>query len=464
MSTHDEPPVADRRAVEALLGRPAAGRFRVVVRRASGGPVVIEDEPHLRDGTPMPTLYWLVDRELVEAVSRLEGAGGVHRFETLVDVDALAATHARYAARRAARARRSDRPQPQGGVGGTRVGVKCLHAHLANYLAGDDDPVGVLVAREVGATALRRPAVAGEPAAVVDCGSNSTRLLLVDGEGHAQRREMRITRLAAGVDAAGRLAPEALERTARVLTDYRTWRDEARVTQGLVVATSAVRDAANRDDFIAMATERTGLPVRVLTGVEEAGFSYRGATAGLPAGGDPPLVVDVGGGSTELALTWDGALHAASLQLGCVRVTERAIGTGVLSAAARASAESLIDETLRDALSDPVWDAAVGRVQVVGLAGTVATLAQLHAGQSAYVREAVHHQRLGADVVDEWIERLGAEEPAQRLSHAGMVAGREDVLVAGLLVLRAVLARFGARDLITSEDDILDGVAAWLVT
>ncbi len=135
--------------IEALVGRPLAGRCAVVVRRRDGRPVVIENEPHLRDGTPMPTLYWLVDEELNEAVSRVEGNGGVHRFETLVDPEDLARAHDEYRRRREAATVRTDAIAASGGVGGTRVGVKCLHAHLANYMAGNDDPVGQLVAHEV---------------------------------------------------------------------------------------------------------------------------------------------------------------------------------------------------------------------------------------------------------------------------------------------------------------------------
>ena len=140
----------ERRSVEALLGRPLAGRFAVVVRHRDGRPVVIENEPHLRDGTPMPTLFWLIDPALADAVSRLEGAGGVHRFEGLVDPADLAAAHDAYAHSRAAATVRTDAVAPSGGVGGTRVGVKCLHAHLAYRLTGADDPVGELVAAEIG--------------------------------------------------------------------------------------------------------------------------------------------------------------------------------------------------------------------------------------------------------------------------------------------------------------------------
>ncbi|HQT99658.1 MAG TPA: DUF501 domain-containing protein [Acidimicrobiales bacterium] len=137
----------ERAEVAQLLGREPAGRFAVIVRRASGAAVVIENEPHLRDGTPMPTLYWLVDETLHDAVSRLESESGVHRYELLVDTEELALAHDTYATRRAAAVVRHDLVQPSGGVGGTRVGVKCLHAHLANFLVHGDDPVGALVAQ-----------------------------------------------------------------------------------------------------------------------------------------------------------------------------------------------------------------------------------------------------------------------------------------------------------------------------
>jgi hypothetical protein len=155
LSFRDASP-GDLAVVEEYLGRPLSGRCAVVVRRLDGRPVVIENEPHLRDGTPMPTLFWLVDPELHDAVSRLEGSGGVHRFEELVDADALATTHEEYAERRRRATVRTDGAQASGGVGGTRVGVKCLHAHLANFLVGACDPVGELVAAETGVPELLR--------------------------------------------------------------------------------------------------------------------------------------------------------------------------------------------------------------------------------------------------------------------------------------------------------------------
>jgi hypothetical protein len=152
-----EPDDRDRLAVTRLLGRAPAGPFRVVVRRPDGSPVVIENAPWLDDGTPMPTTLWLCDTDLVRQVSRLESDGGVRRLEAAVDPRALAAAHDEYARRREALLDGRAGPVPTGGVGGTRQGVKCLHAHLANFLDGHDDPVGRLVAAELELGALTPP-------------------------------------------------------------------------------------------------------------------------------------------------------------------------------------------------------------------------------------------------------------------------------------------------------------------
>jgi hypothetical protein len=141
----------DRVAVAELLGREPAGDFEVVVRTEDGFPAVIANAPFLDDGTPMPTRYWLVDRNLREAVSRIESTGGVKEAEASVAAHRIAAAHARYAAERDALIAPDHRgPRPSGGVGGTRQGVKCLHAHLAWWLTGADDPVGEWIARRIG--------------------------------------------------------------------------------------------------------------------------------------------------------------------------------------------------------------------------------------------------------------------------------------------------------------------------
>jgi uncharacterized protein len=140
---------ADVDTVTRLLGRIPEGPFRVVVRRHGRDPVVIENAPHLNDGTPMPTLYWLLDPEVRDAVSRVEAAGGVKRYQEILDPDLIQAAHDAYRIRRESLVERTELPQPSGGVGGTRQGLKCLHAHVAYFLAGGDDAVGRMVADEV---------------------------------------------------------------------------------------------------------------------------------------------------------------------------------------------------------------------------------------------------------------------------------------------------------------------------
>jgi exopolyphosphatase / guanosine-5'-triphosphate,3'-diphosphate pyrophosphatase len=299
--------------------------------------------------------------------------------------------------------------------------------------------------------------------AAIDCGSNSTRLLIVDGDGRALRRDMRITRLSQGVDASGTMTSEAMERTFAVLAQYREDCDGFDVTNGLLVATSAVRDATNRSTFVSRANEVVGFEAKVLTGEEEAAFSYAGATSDLEESTTPTMIVDVGGGSTELALKVRGELKSYSMQLGCVRVSERALGRGVVTPEGDRAARAMIDTELNGAFSAvPDFGGVVGNVRLIGLAGTVATLAQLDAGLTVYDRDVVHHRVLTRAVVREWRDRLARETPEERLTHPGMVVGREDVLTAGLYVLDAVMERLGVEELLSSESDILDGIAAAL--
>ena len=300
--------------------------------------------------------------------------------------------------------------------------------------------------------------------AALDCGSNSTRLLITDRSGRTLRREMRITRLSQGVDGSRTITPEALARTYDVLASYRELMDHAEVTRGLLVATSAVRDASNGNEFLDKARAIARVDARVLSGTQEAMLSYTGATAGLAPDRRPTLIVDVGGGSTELAVMIDNVLYSYSMQLGCVRVTERILGSGVIDPTRDVATRAMIDEELRRAwASVPEFSSIVAHVRMVGLAGTVATLAQLDAGLDTYDRSKVHLRRLSRSTVDEWRERLASEPPSARLARAGMVAGREDVLPAGLYILSAVMEKFGAVELLSSENDILDGIVASLL-
>ena len=299
--------------------------------------------------------------------------------------------------------------------------------------------------------------------AAYDCGSNSTRLLIADAARTPVRREMTITRLSAGVDGAGSLSEAALERTYRALGRYRVLCDEAGVNRGLVVATSAVRDARNGAAFLTRACELTGVEARVVTGREEAQYSFAGATADLRVVDEPTVIVDVGGGSTELALGLHGDVVSYSMQLGCVRVSERALGHGVVSARGESLARAMIADELAAAFAAvPQFDALAGRLRLVGLAGTVATVAQLDAGVDYYAREVVHHRVVSRDTVEYWRTVLARETPEERLAHPGMVEGREDVIVAGLYVLEAVMDRLGVGEMLSSENDILDGIVASL--
>jgi exopolyphosphatase/guanosine-5'-triphosphate,3'-diphosphate pyrophosphatase len=304
-----------------------------------------------------------------------------------------------------------------------------------------------------------------EVVAALDCGSNSTRLLIVNERNETLRREMRITRLSQGVDATKTLLPAALQRSYDVLSDYRSYMDDAGVERGLLVATSAVRDAVNGAAFLDEARRRTGVDVRMLDGHEEAALSYVGATSGLAPDERSTVIVDVGGGSTEIAVTIDGVLESYSMQLGCVRVTERALGRGVVNAASDAAAREMIEAELDRAWAEvPAFASLVGHVRLVGLAGTVSTLAQLDAGIATYDRDAVHHRRISLATVALWRDRLSGETPEDRLARPGMVKGREDVLHAGLYVLVAVMTRLGATELLTSENDILDGITDSLLS
>jgi exopolyphosphatase/guanosine-5'-triphosphate,3'-diphosphate pyrophosphatase len=303
-----------------------------------------------------------------------------------------------------------------------------------------------------------------ETVAAIDCGSNSTRALIVDENSTTLTRQMTITRLAEGVDESKVLLDSAMERTFVALRRYRQECDAYSVSKGLLVATSAVRDATNGGAFLSRASEIMGFEATILSGTQEASLSYKGATLDLAYEASSVLVVDVGGGSSELAFRRGEELLSYSMQLGCVRVSERALGRGVVSEVNAGAARSMIARELDAAFAHvPGLYDAVAVARLVGLAGTVATLAQLDAGISVYDREIIHHRVLDRSVVQYWRDRLGAETSAERLAHPGMVPGREDVLTAGLFVLDAVMERFEMAELLCSESDILDGVTSTLL-
>ena len=295
--------------------------------------------------------------------------------------------------------------------------------------------------------------------AAIDCGTNSTRLLVVDNNGRELIRLMRITRLGQGVDRENRLAPEAIDRTVEVLREFRRSMDTFGVDRLRMVATSAVRDAENGAVFTEAARAAVGVVPEVLSGLEEGKLAYRGASADLrPFEGDT-LVVDIGGGSTEITLGRAGSVSSVSLQLGCVRLTERyltsdpptpdeVVATRIAIADALTGGEQRMPELL----------ALAARRRLVGLAGTVSTLASLKLQIAEYDVDRLHHATITLPEVVELCATLASLSAAQRSGLVGMVPGRADVILGGALVLEVVAARYQCPEVIVSEKDILDGI------
>ncbi len=295
--------------------------------------------------------------------------------------------------------------------------------------------------------------------AALDCGTNSTRLLVVGPGGDVRAREMTITRLGQGVDASHRLRPEAMERTFAALRSYRSIMDAEGVGRSRLVATSAVRDAANGDNFLLPAAEIIGTAAELLSGKEEGQLSYAGATGDLPAADASVVVLDIGGGSTELVTEVAGEILSVSLDMGCVRLTERYLpGDPPTATEVAAAVDAIAAELDRATVAIPQLAEAGRSLRLVGLAGTVSTLAGLDQGLAEYDRERIHHAVLTADAVARWCDTLGSEPIAVRARRPGLPAGRQDVIFGGALVLREVMLRFAVSECIVSEADILDGL------
>jgi exopolyphosphatase/guanosine-5'-triphosphate,3'-diphosphate pyrophosphatase len=299
--------------------------------------------------------------------------------------------------------------------------------------------------------------------AAVDCGTNSIRLLVADVDGASKsdvHREMRVVRLGQGVDRTGRLAPEALERTRLALVHYAATCRELGVERTRMVATSATRDASNREDFRAMVLEVLGAEPEVITGDEEAALSFDGATRGLDPADGPFLVMDIGGGSTELVLGTERVEAARSVDVGCVRLTERHLADDPPTVDQVAGAIADIDNALvLVRQSVPVEQARTA----IGLAGSVTTVAALALDLPAYDSEAIHLSRISAAGAQEVSDRLLAMDRDARAALPVMHPGRVDVIGAGALVLAILVDRLGLPEVLVSESDILDGIA-WSVT
>lgn len=313
--------------------------------------------------------------------------------------------------------------------------------------------------------------------AAIDVGTNSVRLLVVDELGASLAREVTITRLGQGVDATGRLAPEALERTLSTIARYRTVWESLGSAPPRIAATSAVRDAANRDDFFDGVLRVAGVEAEVLSGDEEARTAFAGAALGAGAVqvAWPPVVIDIGGGSTELIVGGGTAdqptvAGAVSLQLGSVRLTERCLtgrpdGSQPGVAPSRAQVREA-EDVARNAVASGVADLLHQGVDVlrlarsgIGVAGTITTIAQIDLGLTEWVDGGVHGHVLGAATVRAITRRLTSSSAEQIAAIAGIAPGRRDVIAAGAIVLDQAMDVLGLAQTNVSEADILDGLA-----
>jgi exopolyphosphatase/guanosine-5'-triphosphate,3'-diphosphate pyrophosphatase len=300
--------------------------------------------------------------------------------------------------------------------------------------------------------------------AAIDCGTNSVRLLVADADNGALQqvhREMRIVRLGEGVDRTGVLAPAALERTRVALADYAALIRELGAERVRLVATSATRDASNRDDFVELVTSTLGVPPEVVTGTEEASLSFSGAAGTLPGVSGPVVVADIGGGSTELVRGGSvEPLQAHSMDVGAVRLTERHLHDDPPTAAQVDAAVADVRAALADAARDVDLTSPA---TLVGVAGTITTLAAVALDLTEYTSAAIHGSVLSAASIEAITDRLLSLDHAGRAAITVIHPGRVDVIGAGAIILRTLVRELAIENVVVSEHDILDGIALSLL-
>ncbi len=295
--------------------------------------------------------------------------------------------------------------------------------------------------------------------AAIDCGTNSTRLLISEGSGHQRRvldRQAIVTRLGQGVASTGQLDPAAIERTAAVLRGYKSAIDSHGASAVRMTATSAARDASNAEAFFDAAEAAVGVRPELLSGEEEGQLSFTGATAELDTADGPFLVVDIGGGSTELIVGTDRVESVRSVDLGCVRLSEKHLVSDPPAPEELSNAIAEVTDELDDLLRDmPLVRSAR---TVVGLAGTITTVVAVEIGLAEWDRDAIHHFRLTRAAAEDVFRTLATESLADRIHNPGLEAARADVIVGGCCVLVGLFRTLGIDEMLVSEADILDGL------
>jgi exopolyphosphatase/guanosine-5'-triphosphate,3'-diphosphate pyrophosphatase len=448
--------------VAAQLGREPSIPFTVVARCSPGHPLVILNRPVDERGNPFPTLYWLTCPDAVKAVARLESEGWIKRLDQEVELDpdlraALRRAHDDYAGERGLR---HPGAEAWGGVAGAARGVKCLHAHYAYHLAGGNDPIGAWVADRL---AEEEPIHYEKPSrrvAAIDLGTNSVRLLVArfaqgEDELYELARDMVITRIGQGVDRTERIAPDALRRTLRVIETYSRRARALGAERIHLAATSAVRDASNREQLAREVERVTGEPMEVLSGEDEARISFLGAIRGLEEPG-PYLVLDIGGGSTEFVVGDREPEDALSTRLGSVRLTERFVRGDPPSYDELDAVEGAIADVLAGVEDRiPIRKAAT----FVAVAGTATTVQAIALALPEYDPDRIHRTFLSRTNAERVFQLLADMTTAERRELPVMAPGREDVIPAGAAILVSVMRRWGFERSLVSETDILDGLA-----
>jgi exopolyphosphatase/guanosine-5'-triphosphate,3'-diphosphate pyrophosphatase len=293
--------------------------------------------------------------------------------------------------------------------------------------------------------------------AAVDIGTNSVRLLVAGPGLHWLERRVRVVRLGEGVDETGRLAEAAITRAVTVLEEYGEAIGRWDVERAEAVATSALRDAENREEFLALAKRALGVQPRVIDGDEEAALAFRGAVAGLAGHPQPFLVVDVGGGSTEFVFGSGVPEYSVSIDIGSVRLTERALPDRPAPHRQLETARRLVGELFEE-LRLPKRPATVA-----GVAGSFTSLAAIALGLAEYDPQAVHGARLSAEQLAGLVDRLAAMTVEETAAIPSLDPARAPVLLGGAVVAEEALRRAGATQVVVSESDLLDGVASGLL-
>jgi exopolyphosphatase/guanosine-5'-triphosphate,3'-diphosphate pyrophosphatase len=456
-NSSNAPSAEDIARITELLGRVPQGKFEVVVRALDGDPVVLRNQPLLPDGTPMPTLYWLCGARENVLIGRLEATGAVNQVEAELDAALIAAAHDRYAAERDALIPADHTgPRPFGGVAGTRIGVKCLHAHFGWWLAGGDDPVGDWVAEKLSLSRSAYIRATAQPVAAIDIGTNSTNLLIADAQGNDIVREVHVTGLGRGVVHNNMLNEDAIARTIARLQHYATLIKQHEVGAIRVTATEACRRATNAAVFLDQAEAVLGTRPLIIAGTEEGRLAYSGALSHLPAHEGITLVIDIGGGSTEIMIGEKSLQHTVSFPVGTVVLTESHLLHDPPRPEELTNAIGLVTDFMDDLIRD--HPEVLNATRVVGVAGSIVTIAAVEIGLQEFDATALHGARMTRENVEEVFRTLATETLADRKFNPGLPADRADVIVGGCCVLVGVMRKLRVSEIMVSVNNLLDGL------